>query len=128
MKRIMDAASTRPSGLGGNRTRTPRFRCRAKRQKGATGFKTLYLFPRRLVPFTRIAFTCEFQRPGLVMAAHTAAFCSQAGKYQSALFPMKFFKQQAETEHMFYFQRPRVASNKHRPPKRIWAFLSHVSD
>ena len=73
MKRIMDVASTRPGGLGGNRTRAPRFRCRAKRQGGKPIFKTLYLFPRRLVPFTRIAFTCEFQRPNLVMAAHTAA-------------------------------------------------------
>lgn len=29
-----------PSGLGGNRTRTPRFRCRAKRQGGKPTFKT----------------------------------------------------------------------------------------
>ena len=44
-----------------------------KGKRGQTNFKTLYLFPRRLVPFTRIAFTCEFQRPNLVMTAHTAA-------------------------------------------------------
>ena len=88
----MDVASTRPVVLAGIEPAPLRFRCRAKRQKGATGFKTKHLFPRRLVPFTRIAFTCEFQRPSLVMTAHTAAFCSQAGKYQSALFPMKFFK------------------------------------
>ena len=73
MKRIMDAASTRPGGLGGNRTRTPPLPLSSQKAKGATGFKTLYLFPRRLVPFTRIAFTCEFQRPNLVMAAHTSA-------------------------------------------------------
>ena len=82
---------TRPVVLAGIEPAPLRFRCRAKRQKGQPASRPCDLFPRRLVPFTRIAFTCEFQRPGLVMAAHTAAICSQAGKYQSALFPILLF-------------------------------------
>lgn len=61
---------TRPSGLGGSRTRAPRFRCRAKRQKGQTSFQDQTFVSALVVSTLRIAFTERFRRLGLVMAVH----------------------------------------------------------
>ena len=73
MKRIMDAAFNVPWWSW--RESNPHPLASVVEPKGKRGnrLQDQDLFPRRLVPFTRIAFTCEFQRPNLVMAAHTAA-------------------------------------------------------
>lgn len=86
------SASLRPGGLGGNRTRTPRFRCRAKRQKGANQLS------RPCIYFRADSFPSHGLRLHVSSNAQTWSwqriqlqFCSQAGKYQSALFPILLF-------------------------------------
>lgn len=84
---------TRPGGLGGNRTRTPASVVEPKGKRGQTNFQDLVIY------FRADSFPSHGLRLHVSSNAQTwlwqriqLQFCSQAGKYQSALFPMKFFK------------------------------------
>lgn len=85
-------ALTRPGGLGGSRTRAPRFRCRAKRQKGANQLSRpciCFRASRSHAP------DCVYRAVPSSRPDHGGALgCGPlAGEQVSlALFPMKFFK------------------------------------
>ena len=92
--------------------------------KGQTGFKTseyFYLWSARVT--SRYITWVPALRLARVIAIYTP--CSPR-QYQHR--PMKFFKQQTETEQVFYFQRPLVASNNYGGLTTSRAAQHHYAD